>query len=62
MTRPIAILWFRQDSRLADNAALAAAGIALGRDYPEPIVDHAQARARALAMYRGLADEGVPRD
>jgi len=36
--------------------------VALGRDYPSPIVDHALARDRALAMYRGLADEGVPRD
>ena len=26
-------------------------GVELGRDYPRPIVDHAQARIRALAMY-----------
>lgn len=31
---------------------LAAAGIVLGRDYPEPIVDHAVARERALAAYK----------
>jgi deoxyribodipyrimidine photo-lyase len=28
-----------------------AAGFRLGRDYPEPIVDHAEARARAFAAY-----------
>lgn len=33
----------------ATPAALEAAGIALGRTYPVPIVDHAAARARALA-------------
>jgi deoxyribodipyrimidine photo-lyase len=31
---------------------LAAAGVVLGQDYPEPIVDHADARERALAAYR----------
>lgn len=30
---------------------LAAAGIALGKNYPEPIVDHKMARERALAAY-----------
>jgi deoxyribodipyrimidine photo-lyase len=34
---------------LAEPAALAAAGIDLGRDYPRPIVDHAEARLRFLA-------------
>lgn len=29
-----------------------AAGIRIGTDYPEPLVDHAQARVRALALYR----------
>lgn len=33
---------------------LAAAGIQLGRDYPEPLVDHYQARDRALAAYQQL--------
>ncbi len=33
---------------------LAAAGIKLGRDYPKPIVDHAQARAAALAGYNDV--------
>jgi deoxyribodipyrimidine photo-lyase len=31
---------------------LAAAGVTLGDTYPEPIVDHADARGRALAAYR----------
>jgi deoxyribodipyrimidine photo-lyase len=35
---------------------LAAAGVQLGRDYPEPIVDHATARAEALAAFRQLRD------
>jgi deoxyribodipyrimidine photo-lyase len=30
---------------------LAAAGVTLGRDYPAPIVDHAEARAATLARY-----------
>jgi deoxyribodipyrimidine photo-lyase len=28
----------------------------LGRDYPQPVVDHAQARRAALAAYRQLRD------
>ena len=34
-----------------DAAALAAAGVRIGADYPAPIVDHAAARARALEVY-----------
>jgi deoxyribodipyrimidine photo-lyase len=30
---------------------LRAAGVALGRTYPQPIIGHAQGRARALAAY-----------
>jgi deoxyribodipyrimidine photo-lyase len=30
----------------------AAAGCVIGRDYPEPIVDHAVERRRALKRYR----------
>ena len=30
---------------------LSAAGVVLGRDYPQPVVDHAQARAATLARY-----------
>jgi deoxyribodipyrimidine photo-lyase len=33
---------------------LASAGVELGRVYPEPIVDHKVARARALAAYAKL--------
>jgi deoxyribodipyrimidine photo-lyase len=36
----------------------AAAGVTLGETYPFPIVDHSEARARTLAVYkRALADE-----
>lgn len=35
----------------ANPAELQAAGIALGRDYPAPIVDHAAARERTLQRY-----------
>ena len=30
---------------------LEAAGVALGRNYPQPIVDHAEAREKTLARY-----------
>ncbi|MEJ8839945.1 cryptochrome/photolyase family protein [Ramlibacter sp. AN1133] len=33
---------------------LAAAGIALGQDYPRPVVDHAQAREQTLARYAAV--------
>jgi deoxyribodipyrimidine photo-lyase len=36
---------------LAGPLALAAMGVELGRDYPWPIVDHAQARERTLARF-----------
>jgi deoxyribodipyrimidine photo-lyase len=36
---------------LAGPLALAAKGVVLGRDYPEPIVDHEQARQRTLERY-----------
>jgi deoxyribodipyrimidine photo-lyase len=29
-----------------------AAGVILGKDYPLPLVDHAQARLRTLAIYK----------
>ena len=36
---------------LAPAEALAAAGVTLGESYPEPAVDHGEARRRALAAY-----------
>jgi deoxyribodipyrimidine photo-lyase len=41
----------RQAATGAATDALAEAGVTLGRDYPHPIVDHAEQRERALAMY-----------
>ena len=38
----------------APSAALEGAGVRLGTTYPEPIVDHAQARERALEAYYRL--------
>jgi len=38
----------------APPGVLAAAGVQLGKTYPEPVVDHGQARARALAAYQSL--------
>jgi deoxyribodipyrimidine photo-lyase len=38
----------------ASPIELAAAGVRLGETYPEPIVDHALARARALEAFKGL--------
>ncbi|PKQ19905.1 MAG: deoxyribodipyrimidine photolyase [Actinobacteria bacterium HGW-Actinobacteria-6] len=40
----------------APSGVLASAGITLGREYPQPIVDHASARLRALAVYGSLRD------
>ena len=34
-----------------------AAGCAIGRDYPEPIVDHKQERERAMARYRAVSEQ-----
>ena len=38
----------------ADPVTLEAAGVRLGSSYPEPIVDHKQARARALEAYEAV--------
>jgi len=38
----------------ADAALLRAAGVELGKTYPHPLVDHAEARARALAAFSTL--------
>ena len=42
----------------ASSDALKRAGIALGKTYPKPIVDHAQARARALNAFAAM--RGAP--
>jgi len=39
----------------AKPTQLSAAGVTLGRTYPQPIVDHAKARLAALAAYRRLS-------
>lgn len=36
---------------------LAKAGITLGQEYPEPIVDHAEARQRAMAAYQAVDEK-----
>ncbi|MDO9384334.1 MAG: deoxyribodipyrimidine photo-lyase [Hyphomicrobiaceae bacterium] len=40
----------------AAPAALAKAGVVLGKNYPHPIVDHAEARKAALAGYAAVRD------
>jgi deoxyribodipyrimidine photo-lyase len=40
----------------ASPLELQSAGIRLGRDYPEPIIDHTFARRRALAAYETMRD------
>jgi deoxyribodipyrimidine photo-lyase len=40
----------------APGAALAKAGVVLGKTYPRPIVDHMAARARALAAFARIRD------
>ena len=44
----------------AGQLTLSAAGIRLGKTYPAPIVDHAAARARALAAFASI--KGLPDD
>ena len=39
----------------APRSVLSEAGIRLGEDYPEPLLDHALARERALAAYKGIS-------
>jgi len=40
----------------ADRDTLAKAGVVLGQDYPEPIVDHGEARKKALAAFEKIKD------
>lgn len=42
---------------LAKAAVLEKAGVVLGRDYPLPVVDHEQARAKTLARFKALKPE-----
>lgn len=44
----------------ASPAVLAAAGVTLGRSYPSPMVEHATARAEALAALKSLRREKGP--
>lgn len=39
-------------------AEQARCGVVIGRDYPPPIVDHAQARLATLALFRGAGGDG----
>lgn len=43
----------------APAEVLGAAGVTLGQNYPAPIVDHAAARAAALAAFKALRGDGV---
>ncbi|MFN3523980.1 MAG: cryptochrome/photolyase family protein, partial [Phenylobacterium sp.] len=44
----------------APAAVLSRAGVVLGRSYPRPIVDHAQARERALAAFAEIRSPREP--
>jgi deoxyribodipyrimidine photo-lyase len=44
----------------APVALLQQAGVTLGRDYPLPVIDHAQARDRALAAYARIQQASAP--
>ncbi|MDB5376310.1 MAG: deoxyribodipyrimidine photolyase, partial [Rubritepida sp.] len=46
----------------APDEVLARAGVTLGRDYPRPIIGHAEGRARALAAHAALRPKGVTRE
>jgi deoxyribodipyrimidine photo-lyase len=39
----------------ADTTVLSKAGVTLGRDYPEPLVDHAEARKLALEALKAVS-------
>ncbi|WP_440959824.1 cryptochrome/photolyase family protein [Oceanicaulis sp. LC35] len=42
----------------ADPSVLSRAGVTLGETYPKPIVDHGEARQRALAAFEKIKDAG----
>lgn len=46
----------------ASAPVLVDAGVRLGETYPNPMVDHAKARQRALRVYRSLASGGRAAD
>jgi deoxyribodipyrimidine photo-lyase len=46
-----------QTPHLMSGAEQARAGVVIGRDYPQPIVDHAQARERVLAAFKAGGNE-----
>jgi len=46
----------------ADPAVLADAGIVLGKDYPEPLVDLQESRRRALGAWEQVKHAGTPAD
>ena len=46
----------------APDAVLRAAGVVLGRDYPRPVIEHAEGRARALAALAELGGVPAPAD
>ncbi len=46
----------------APAGELAMAGVELGKTYPRPMVDHAEARAEALAAFKALRGEVTERD
>jgi deoxyribodipyrimidine photo-lyase len=46
----------------APAAVLSSAGVHLGRTYPQPMVDHAHARTRALAAFRATRAAGASED
>jgi deoxyribodipyrimidine photo-lyase len=43
----------------APESVLADAGVTLGRSYPQPIIDHDQARARALERFKEIREKAV---
>lgn len=43
----------------APDAVLSRAGVALGKTYPQPMVDHKEARERALGAWRALKKTGI---
>lgn len=49
------VRWVHQPWK-APTQELAAAGVALGKSYPAPIIDHAEGRARALAAFASLGN------